>query len=90
MVMSIGKEEYRFAHQNITMAYQLLSALPLQEILAAQQRAHTIGPMLDPTMYRDKMQAMVEDESLFRAALTFVNTIKDLLDKAEEKKARRA
>ena len=26
--MSIGKEEYRFAHQNIAMTYQLLSALP--------------------------------------------------------------
>jgi hypothetical protein len=47
----------------------LLAQHDLPGLLRDIERAHAAGPILDPTLYRDKAKAMDEDAELLRAAL---------------------
>lgn len=78
------KESYISAHTAAAMAYSLLSMHDYGKLIAAQNTADAIGPIIDPTMYRDKMKAMHEDREMFEAAHAFVSTIKAALEKASK------
>lgn len=67
---------------HLLMAYALARALvdlPLQEMLNAIGHAHAIGPILDPTLYRDKMHAMEQDTAVLRALNSAVSALPDSL-----------
>jgi hypothetical protein len=48
-------DEYK--QNNLTVAWitNTIESLPLADMLTAQANAGTIGPILDPTLYREKM-----------------------------------
>lgn len=63
------KETYRAAVQAAVLCAKMLHQWPLPELLRDIEHAHAVGPILDPTLYRDKNSAMDEDAELLRAAL---------------------
>lgn len=62
-IPDLYKSELYKAH----MLAAVLGPIPLAEMISAAERCHTTGPFLDPTLYRDKMQALDEDLELLRA-----------------------
>ena len=50
-------------------AARVLRGHDLKAALDAIERADSIGAILDPTLYRDKHQAMMDDKALLEAAL---------------------
>ena len=61
--------QYQAAVIACAMARQLLQTHDLEGILRAIGDAHALGPVLDPTLYRDRAKAMEEDRALLEAAL---------------------
>lgn len=61
--------EYRANLLLIHMAARTIAKMDIPKMLDDIERSHAIGPMLDPTLYRDKRKAMEEDAELLRAAL---------------------
>ena len=53
----------------------LVAEQPLAEMLAAAERADTVGLVLDPTLYRDKVVALHEDMEMLRALLHVQTTM---------------
>lgn len=49
----MNQEEYLQTQQNILTVSGLIASMPLREFIAAGERADTIGPFLDPTLYRE-------------------------------------
>lgn len=62
-------KEYQDAVLTAKLCANMLIAHDLSGLLAAIERADAIGPLLDPTLWRDKQKAMEEDAELLRAAL---------------------
>jgi len=60
--------DYQAAVLSVVMAARMLLQHDLDAVLAAIDRAGAIGPLLDPTLYREKGQAMQEDRELLMAA----------------------
>lgn len=54
------------------MARNQLATLDLAGALDAIARADSMGAIVDPTLYREKSQAMHEDREVLAAALAFV------------------
>ncbi len=48
---------------------QVLAPYDLPAMIKAIEHAETVGPVLDPTLYRDKVNAMLQDKALLEAAL---------------------
>lgn len=69
-------ETYRSAVLMCAMAGNALAQHDLPKLLEAIEHAHAIGPILDPTLYRDKMPAMEQDKELLLAALPLWRWIK--------------
>jgi hypothetical protein len=61
--------DYREAVLAAKFAANLLVAHDIAGILDAIERADAVGPIMDPTLYREKVGAMHEDRDLLRAAL---------------------
>ncbi len=61
--------EYQAAVLACVQARALLRQHDLPAILAAIEHAETVGPVLDPTLYRERAPAMREDRALLRAAM---------------------
>ncbi len=61
--------EYREAVHACTLVASLLRAHDLPAMLEAIDRAHAVGPIVDPTLYRAKVGAMLEDREVLAAAL---------------------
>lgn len=62
-------ERYRSAVMTAAMAAQLLAQHDIAALLADIATADAIGPVLDPTLWRDKHEAMEQDRELLKAAL---------------------
>jgi hypothetical protein len=69
------KEEYGMALQLIAGAYQTLAMLPLAAMREAQSRADSMGAILDPTLYRQKAEALHDDMKVVEAAIAFVGAV---------------
>lgn len=69
-------EAYKEARIACQLARTILKAHEddFAELLRAISRAETLGPILDPTLYRDKRKAMDEDRKVFEAAAAFLRT----------------
>lgn len=65
----LGHGEYRAAVLACHMAANLLAQHDLGAVLEAIERAHGIGPILDPTLYRSRSKLMDEDAEVVRAAM---------------------
>jgi hypothetical protein len=51
------------------MAAKLLTYIDIPQMLADIERADTLGPLLDPTLWMNKSEAMNQDRELLKAAL---------------------
>lgn len=67
--MSRTAEDYRSAVVMAATAAKLLAGLDVPGLLEDIERAEAVGPIVDPTLYRDKAKAMGEDRELLCAAL---------------------
>ncbi len=61
--------EHRATVHACLTAARLISAYDLRGALDAIARADTVGPILDPTLYKAKAEAMHQDAEILRAAL---------------------
>lgn len=50
------------------VAAELLNAYPLAELVRAGERAESIGPLADPTLWREKHQALSQNLVVLKAA----------------------
>jgi len=62
-------QRHREAVKTVYMAGLSIVGHDLPELLRAIERADAFGPILDPTLYRDRAGAMHEDRELLEAAL---------------------
>ena len=62
-------EKYRTALLHCALAAKLLGTHDLPKLLSDINRAETLGPMVDPTLYREQHLAMAQDKALLEAAL---------------------
>lgn len=62
-------EEYQATVRSCALVGSMLAQYDLPELLQAIDRADTVGPMLDPTLWIKKHGAMDEDKRLLEAAL---------------------
>ena len=76
-------EEYRSAVLACALVASMLVQHDLEAILEAIAKGHAAGPIIDPTLYREKMGAMQEDENLVRAALPLWRLGQKLAERAE-------
>lgn len=60
---------YQHAIRTCAAAREVLSGLDIPGLLRAIDHADALGPILDPTLYREKAKAMAEDKALLQAAL---------------------
>lgn len=72
---------------NLTTLYLLagmVKEIPLREMLAAADHSMGIGPILDPTLWRQNHQKLQEDIELMRAVLP-LHTLAQKIAPEEEK-----
>lgn len=61
--------EYRAAVMACVIAAKMLAQHDLPKLLEAIAHADSVGPLLDPTLWMQKSQAMTEDKGMLQAAL---------------------
>jgi hypothetical protein len=66
----------------------ILQLLDLDKLIEAGNSAGAIGPILDPTLYRDKGDAMECDLAVLKAARTFIGAIDEAIATAKRRAAR--
>jgi hypothetical protein len=67
--MSLTPEQYQQQLFTVAMTGRLLVDVDVPDLLQRIERAHSFGCMVDPTLYRDKVQAMDQDKEMLEAAL---------------------
>lgn len=77
------QDDYAAAIMSCVMAARLLSLHDLPGILAAIERTEALGPLLDPTLYRDRSRAMWDDKEMLEAAMPLWR----LAERLKEKRA---
>lgn len=77
--------EYQAAVGSCALVGSMLTEHDLPGMLAAIERADSIGCMIDPTLYRDKVEAMHQDKELIEAAMPLYRWAKRQKQLAEEK-----
>ena len=50
--MNLTPEEYQGVQDQIVLVAQFAACLPIEDLLADLSHAETVGPILDPTLYR--------------------------------------
>lgn len=68
----VDVEIYKSARMACELARTLLEQHDFSKLVAAIDRADAIGPLVHPTLWRDKNKAMLEDREVFAAALRFL------------------
>ena len=62
-------ETYRSAITSCAVAMSVVAQYNLPGLVSRIERAHALGPILDPTLYRAKVISMEEDRRIVEAAL---------------------
>lgn len=63
------EQEYQDAVITAVLCAKMLSVHDLPALLEAIEHGDSVGPVLEPTLWREKRGAMVEDRAALRAAL---------------------
>jgi hypothetical protein len=72
-------EQHTLAVRNAALIYQIIKDQPFAELLEKIGAAEAVGPILDPTLYRDKSKALGEDKKMIEALYSFQMTLEKLL-----------
>lgn len=78
-------EDWRLAVIQCHGFKEMLGLLKLDELIAAGDTAGAIGPIMDPTLYRDRGDAMECDLAILKAARTFVGAIDEAIAEAKRR-----
>lgn len=62
-------DEYRGTLINCWFLARTIAAMPLEEMVAAINHSHSVGPILDPTLYRANLGKVQEDATVVGALL---------------------
>lgn len=62
-------EQYQQQLFTVATTARLLVDVDIPDLLQRIERAHSLGSMIDPTLYRDKVVAMDQDKDMLEAAL---------------------
>lgn len=62
-------QDYACTLRTAHLAMRLLSQWDVPAVLRAQEQAHAVGPILDPTLYRQRAEALRQDQEILRATL---------------------
>jgi hypothetical protein len=78
--------EYRVQLQSVFNLGTLVRGLKLEELLQAMNRAESVGPILDPTLFQAAAPQMAWQKRAVRAALRFQREIESIIasDSEEE------
>lgn len=74
-------ERYQAALKACAEACRIVCQHDIKGLLEAIEHAQTAGPLLDPTLYRDRAEALDLDAELLRLALPFVAYREKMLQK---------
>jgi hypothetical protein len=69
-------EKYQAAVMACHMMGQMLQQYDLPELIRAINMAESIGPIVDPTLWRDKRKAMSEDKEVLQACMPIWELVK--------------
>ena len=67
----MNKGEYLHVLHYSMMISSLIEGLDLEAAVIAANRADALGPIVDPTLYREKGKALAEDLQMLEAARSF-------------------
>lgn len=70
----MNQEQIKSYREQLLFLYQTALSVQMVDIpklLQDIERAETLGPFLDPTLWRNKSHAMAEDKELLEAVLPF-------------------
>jgi len=62
-------EEYQLTQAQLNIAVGMIRALPLDEFLDRLSEAESVGPILDPTLYRESIKHAESVHRIAEAAL---------------------
>lgn len=65
----MDKAQYLIEQEKLKIIVPILLSMNLEEMAAAQERAEALGPILDPTLYRDRARDFSIDMRVTRALL---------------------
>ena len=85
----MNHDDYQNANLQAVFVANTIEVLPLAEMREAQERAHAVGPIVDPTLYRDKMDDLQIDCERTRILLDAQRKLKDLRARANARRAAR-
>jgi hypothetical protein len=80
-------EEYQNTLRVCAMLSGLVGEHDIPKMLEMIERADSIGGMIDPTLYREKHGAMMEDKELLEAALPLWRIAKKFQERLQGKVA---
>ncbi len=78
--------EYQSLLKYLAQTAVLLTEMPIDELLLGIEKAEAVGPMLDPSLYREKSAAMAQDKKLLQAAKSLMVIGKELRKEKEIEK----
>lgn len=80
------REEYDMVQELLIGQSQVFMRLPLEEFLAMIERADAVGPVLDPTLWRDRHADMYLMRDLAKGALAFQVAAKKYARELDERR----
>lgn len=80
----LTKDDYQAAVIACHVAARMLAQHPIDKLLEAIERADSIGPILDPSLWMKKRDAMNDDREVLRAARKLAEIGRHLAEQEEE------
>ncbi len=72
----MNAEEYRDSLLLIAHAARAIATVDVPDLLKRIEMAHSLGSVLDPTLYRQKVELMEQDRELLLAAVPLYRFVK--------------
>lgn len=74
----MDEEKYQITQNQILFLARFVADMPLGEFIKAIGRAHAVGPIVDPTLYRDGVRNMEQIDKLAKGLRTFQRTVEEV------------
>lgn len=79
----MDRDEYYHNNVRVALTANAIELLPLEAMIEMQNRAEALGPLLDPTAYRDKADEFHVDKERTRILHTAQAALKSLRERYE-------
>ncbi len=76
---------YQESVKQVWLVYRILGTIDFDKLLADIERADALGPIVDPTTWRDNHKAMDVDKRALGAAAKFIGTMKKIEEEAPQR-----